>query len=125
MTGRVLVVDDDPRIVAVVRTTLERQGLEIATASNGAECLLAVGASPPNVIVLDVTMPIMDGWQVLRVLRESPATADLPVIMLTAHGEDDAVARGLEAGAHLYLTKPFNTEELLAAVTRLLEPAEG
>ena len=92
----------------------------MAAAANGAECLLAVASLRPDLIVLDISMPVMDGFQVLRVLREKPETERVPVIMLTARTEDADVAQGWRAGADLYLTKPFEVQELVVAALRLL-----
>jgi DNA-binding response OmpR family regulator len=121
MALRLLVVDDDPQVVKIVQRSLEHEGFEVATAYNGAECLLAVGSQRPDLLLLDVTMPVLDGFETLRVLRERPDTRDLPVVMLTARSEGEDVARGLAGGADFYLTKPFQNAELVAAVKRVLE----
>ena len=121
MAKRVLVVDDDPQVVKIIQRALEREGLEVAVATNGAEALLAIGRQRPDLVILDVVMPVMDGFQALRALREKPETKDLPVLMLTARSEDRDVARGWTAGVDLYLTKPFTMEELLTATRRMLE----
>ena len=121
MPKKVLVVDDDPSIRRAVQTVLEAEGIEVCTASNGAECLLAVGAESPDLVILDVNMPVMDGLRALRALRGSAATKALPVIMLTARDEDDDVARGWMSGVDLYLTKPFEVDELRVVVRRALE----
>jgi DNA-binding response OmpR family regulator len=118
---KVLVVDDDPAMRRIVERVLRLEGLEVATAANGAECLIAVGMESPNLIILDVNMPVMGGLQTLRALRENAATRHLPVIMLTARDSDDDVARGWMSGVDLYLTKPFNLQELRVAVRRALE----
>ena len=99
---------------------LARQGYEIATASNGAECLLAMEADRPDLLILDVTMPVLDGYRVLEVIRERPETSALPVIMLTAKREDEDVVRSLATGAELHLSKPFEMAELVAAARALL-----
>jgi two-component system, OmpR family, phosphate regulon response regulator PhoB len=125
----VLVVDDDPHVVTVVRRILEQEGFGVAIATNGAECLLALEARRPDLLLLDIAMPVLDGFQVLRLLKEKPETRDLPVIMLTARSSGDDVARSLLSGADFYLTKPFEAEELVVAVRRVLEvsgpPAAG
>ena len=123
MGQRVLVVDDEPPTVKMIQAALEREGLEVATAGNGAECLLAAESNPPDLVILDVVMPVLDGFETLRVLREKPATRELPVIMLTARREDRAVVRGWMTGVDLYLTKPFQMDDLLTAVRRILTVA--
>jgi two-component system alkaline phosphatase synthesis response regulator PhoP/two-component system response regulator VicR len=120
MGRRVLVVDDDAPTVALIRIALERAGFTVASASNGAECLLAVDRQRPDLLILDVLMPIMDGFQTLRVLRETPASRHLPVLILTCRREDEDVLEGWQSGADLYLTKPFEIEELATAVKRML-----
>ena len=121
MSKRVLVVDDEPSVVRVLRSALELEGFGVSTAANGAECLLAAEANLPDLIVLDLNMPVMDGFQTLRVLRDKPETRSIPVIVLTARVEDADVVQALMTGADLYLMKPFEAPELLAAVNRLLE----
>jgi DNA-binding response OmpR family regulator len=117
---KVLVVDDDPLIRKAVRLVVEGEGADVSTADNGAECLLAVGAEAPDLVILDVSMPVMDGLQALRALRENTDTRDLPVIMLTARDDDSDVAQGWVHGVDLYLTKPFETGELRLALRRML-----
>jgi DNA-binding response OmpR family regulator len=123
MAKRILVVDDDLPVVRLLRTRLEREGFQVDSAGNGAECLMAIEARRPDLVVLDVMMPVMDGFQALRVLREKPETRGLPVILLTAKKEDADVTKGWATGADLYLTKPIDTEELLLAVKRMLQSA--
>jgi DNA-binding response OmpR family regulator len=125
MAKRVLVVDDEASIVRMVSKHLEGAGFEVAAARNGAECLLAVESQRPDLVILDVIMPVMDGFQTLRTLREKSDTQDLPVIMLTARREDEDILRGLMGRADLYLTKPFDTTELILAVKRILEAGEA
>ena len=120
MAKRVLVVDDHPPTVKIIRRCLEREGFEVAAADNGAKCLLSVASRPPDLVILDVMMPVMDGFETLRVLRERPETRHLPVIMLTCRKEDGDVLRGWMSGVDLYLTKPFQTNELLLATRRIL-----
>lgn len=125
----VLVVDDHAPTVHLVRSALEGLGLEVATAANGAECLLEVSKQRPDLIVLDIVMPVMDGFQALHVLQQSEELKDIPVIMLTARSEDVDVAYGWKLGVSSYLTKPFSVEHLVALVGRVLdgvaEPAAG
>ncbi len=125
MSGRVLVVDDDERIRSLLAEYLGTRGFEVDTASDGAVGLEALRARVPDLVVLDVMMPGKDGFEVVRELR---AFSRVPVIMLTARGDDLDRIVGLELGADDYLAKPFNPRELLAriqAVLRRARPAEA
>jgi len=119
----VLMVDDHPATVELVKSALEELGMEVDTAGNGAECLLAVNRRRPALIILDVVMPVMDGFQALQVLQQSPDTRDIPVIMLTAKSDDADVTYGWSHGVTSYLTKPFSVEHLVVLVRRVLEGA--
>jgi CheY-like chemotaxis protein len=121
MAQTVLVVDDHPPTVQLVRTALGGLGMEVRTASNGAECLLAVNEAKPDLIILDVMMPVMDGFQTLEILQKSPETESIPVIMLTARSSDRDVAHGWRSGVTSYLTKPFAIDQLVTLVQRVLE----
>ena len=120
MARKILAVDDEKHIVRLVQINLQKEGYEVATASTGREALDRVGESRPDLIVMDVMMPEMDGFEALKKLKENPETRDIPVIMLTAKAQDADVFRGWQSGADLYLTKPFNPAELLSFVKRLL-----
>src|SRR5882724_9306060 len=114
---RILVVDDDADIRALVKELLERAGAVVREASDGKEALRMLYDARPELIVLDIAMPEMDGWQTLERIREM---TDVPVVMLTAReGELEAV-RGLQGGADDYVRKPFGRQELLARVQALL-----
>lgn len=121
---RVLIVDDEERILNFLRTKLKASGYEVLTAGNGLEAVEQAQAQEPDLIVLDVIMPKMDGFETLKELR---AFSSVPVIMLSAKGTDVDKIKGLGLGADDYLPKPFNPDELVArieAVSRRLEPAE-
>jgi len=122
---RVLVVDDEINIVRLIQVNLERQGYQVETANNGAQALAKIKESRPDLLVSDVMMPEMDGFELLRHVRDEPDLADLPVIVLTAKSQDADVATGYEAGADMYLTKAFHPDELLRFVRRLLPPPNG
>lgn len=119
--GVVLVVDDQMRNIQVVGTMLTREGYEVIPATSGAQALQRVLAQMPDLVLLDVMMPEMDGYEVCRKLREHHDTAALPVIFVSAADDADAVVRGLEAGGTDYVTKPFNRAELLARVRNQVE----
>ena len=121
---RILVVDDEERIINFLRSKLKASGYEALTASNGLEGLEQAQAQEPDLIVLDLLMPKMDGLEMLKELRSFSA---VPVIILTAKGADVDRIKGLQLGADDYLSKPFNPDELVArieAVRRRLEPSE-
>jgi len=123
---RILVVDDQPALRRLMDVVLSEAGFEVHLAEGGAEALEAVRAAPPEVCVLDVMMPRVNGWEVLEALRADPATEDLPVVMLTAKGDPRDRLRGWELGCDAYLPKPFDppdvVNEVMAVLTR--EPAE-
>jgi DNA-binding response OmpR family regulator len=123
---RILVVDDQPALRRLMDVVLSEAGFEVQLAEGGAEALEAVRAAPPEVCVLDVMMPRVNGWEVLEALRADPATEDLPVVMLTAKGDPRDRLRGWELGCDAYLPKPFDppdvVNEVMAVLTR--EPAE-
>jgi DNA-binding response OmpR family regulator len=119
----VMVADDDELLQQLVSHKLAQRGCETLCVDNGEQLLAAVGSRMPSLIVLDAMMPIMDGFETLRRLRADPATAAIPVLMLTARrGEQDVVA-ALNLGASDYLAKPFMPEELALRVRALLEKA--
>lgn len=123
MLPRILAVDDEPTIVRLVEVALSNQGYKVSTASSGAEALEKAKAELPDLVLLDIMMPGMDGHEVQRRLREDPATADIPVVFLTAVGDVDVQLEGLEQGAIDFITKPFDPLDLRARVRELLDPS--
>ena len=117
---RVLVVDDDDDIRRLVAELLRRAGHDVTEAANGRDGLRALHAAPPDLVLLDVSMPDLDGWQTLERIRD---LTDVPVLMLTARGAELDRVRGLQGGADDYVTKPFGRQELLARVQALLRRA--
>jgi CheY-like chemotaxis protein len=116
----VLIVDDDPFIRKLVATTLEDvAGFELAEAGDGREAVAVAEREPPELVFLDIDMPVMDGLDACRELRAAPATAGATIVMLTAAAGDDAEREAEEAGADLFLTKPFSPLELLRLVHAL------
>jgi DNA-binding response OmpR family regulator len=113
----ILVVDDDPDIRGLLRELLDRRGFSVAEAGDGQEALRVFFEQRPDLVVLDVAMPGLDGWQTLERIRE---LSDVPVVMLTAKATEIEKTRGLRAGADDYVTKPFGRQELLARVDALL-----
>ena len=116
----VMIVDDEPNIVQLVRITLENSRVHVLEASDGATALDQAVAVRPNLILLDVDLPDVSGLDVCRRLKEEERLADTKIVMLTAAAQQDDIARGLAAGADLYLTKPFSPVRLLALVEQLL-----
>jgi len=125
MSERVLVADDDPDILTVVKVNFELDGFEVDTAVDGEDALHKAAADPPNVIVLDIMMPRMDGLTALHRLRSQAATANIPIILLTARGLPEDRVRGLELGADDYITKPFDIVELAARVRAVLRRTQA
>lgn len=127
MAASVLVVEDEPDIRALVAFHLEREGFQVRTARSGAEGLTRVKTAAPDLIILDLMLPELDGLEVCRRLRRDPVTASIPVIMLTAKADEVDRVVGLELGADDYVAKPFSPKELVArvrAVLRRSRPAE-
>jgi len=113
----ILVVDDEANIRELARIYLEKEGFRVRSAANGQQALREIENSPPALVVLDLMLPEIDGWEVCRRIR---ATRDLPIIMLTARDDDIDKILGLELGADDYMTKPFNPRELVARVRAIL-----
>lgn len=115
---RVLVVDDDPVILQLVRLNLELEGHQVTEAEDGSAALERARESRPDVVVLDVMLPEIDGYEVCRRLREDPETAGIPVVLLSARALASDVAAGQAAGAAAYVTKPFDPLDLVGVVER-------
>lgn len=125
MSAKVLIVEDDEALAELLRYNLSREGFQIENVQDGEDALLAVEEGAPDLIVLDWMLPHVSGIEICRQLRARSETKDIPVIMLTARGEEEDRVRGLEIGADDYLTKPFSMTELVArirAVLRRLRP---
>jgi DNA-binding response OmpR family regulator len=122
MAETILIADDEPGIRDLARLYLEKEGFRVQMAENGAQAVAQVRQNPPALLVLDLMMPEMDGWEVCRRIR---AESDLPILMLTARDQDIDKIVALEMGADDYLTKPFNPRELVARVRAILRRASG
>ena len=120
MRSKILVVDDEPEAVELVEFNLQQAGYEVISAADGAEALLKSRARKPNLIVLDLMLPEMSGLEVCKTLRRDPATAGIPIIMLTARAAEIDRVLGLELGADDYITKPFSPRELVLRVKKIL-----
>lgn len=117
---KILVAEDERDIRELIAFTLRFAGFEVELASNGAEAVEKVSASIPDLILMDVRMPRMTGYQACETLKENPATQDIPVVFLSAKGQESEIQEGLEAGAKEYILKPFAPDELTAQVHRIL-----
>ena len=124
MAGRILIADDEPNIVVALEYLLSRNGYEVLVARNGEEALQLVESARPDLLLLDIMMPVRSGYEVCQRVRERPEWSHIKVIMLSAKGRDEEVAKGLGLGADLYITKPFSTRELLDKVGSVLQRSE-
>ena len=122
--NKILVVDDDPTIVRLLVVNLQHAGYQVAHAFNGLEALQRIAEDLPDLVILDIGMPLMTGLEMLRTLREHDATRLLPVIILTANSTDQDVFAGYHGGANFYLTKPFNPADLLRYIEQLFNDFE-
>ena len=120
MAYKILVVDDEPTIVRLMEFILARQGHEMLVAVNGEEALEKIRAHSPDLVLLDIMMPRIDGYEVARLVRADPATASLPIIMLSAKAQEEDIRRGVEVGVDEYITKPFSPEHLVHVVAGYL-----
>jgi DNA-binding response OmpR family regulator len=120
MAPRILIVDDEPNIVISLEYLMKREGWETVVAADGEAALAALEKTPPDLVILDVMLPRMNGFEVCRLIRADPRWASLRILMLTAKGRDTEVEKGLGLGADAYVTKPFSTKDLVAQIRALL-----
>lgn len=120
MPKKVLIADDEPNIVMSLEFLMRHAGFEVRSAGDGEQALREAASFRPDVILLDVMLPLRDGFEVCEHIRADSALKDTKVVMLTAKGRDVEMAKGLALGADLYITKPFATRELVASVRRLV-----
>ena len=116
MSKLILIADDEPNIVISLEYLLQREGYRVQVARDGAEALDALRLTPPDLVLLDVMLPKLSGFEVCQRLRADPACSGVRVVMLTAKGREGEVSKGLALGADVYVTKPFSTRELLATI---------
>ena len=124
MSKRLLVVDDEPNLLRAVAVCLRGEGYEVATARSGAEALRRLAESVPDLIVSDIRMPGMDGYQMARHIRASPRTGLVPIVFLTAKDETTDRIEGFRSGVDAYLVKPFEPDELIAVITNIMSRVE-
>lgn len=125
MPARILAVDDSPTVLEMITQILENGGYSVLTAVDGAEALDTARAERPDLILLDVMLPKLDGYRVCRLLKFDQNYRDIPIIMLTAKAEDQAMATGIRTGADQYLTKPVDPDTLLSAIAAELAEASA
>ena len=120
MAKRVLIADDEPNIVVSLEFLMKQRGYDVRVVSDGAAALAAVREFRPDLVLLDVMMPTVSGYDVCQKLREDPGGQDIKIIILSAKGRDVEVSKGMAVGADAYVTKPFSTRELIAKVSEML-----
>lgn len=128
MPSRVLVVEDEESILLSLEFLLGREGYAVDTARDGAAALHMLQTRPPGLVLLDVMLPLIDGFELCRLIRDNPALHGTRIVLLTARGRDTEIARGMALGADAYLTKPFSTRDLMHKVRELLsgnDPAQS
>jgi DNA-binding response OmpR family regulator len=120
MTKRILIADDEPNIVVSLEFLMQQTGYEVKTAPDGEQALRLISEFKPDLILLDIMLPLRNGFEVCQKVRENPAWQHTKIIMVSAKGREVEVTKGLALGADLYITKPFATRELLTSVRQLL-----
>jgi DNA-binding response OmpR family regulator len=121
----ILVADDEPHIVRLVEFALGNHGFDVVTATNGEEAVRLAAERMPDLVLMDVMMPVMNGFEAVRRIKGDPATADIPILMLSAKSQRTEVTEGLDAGAEAYICKPFSPRELVERVGATIGSAEG
>ncbi|RKY71340.1 MAG: hypothetical protein DRP97_02220 [Candidatus Latescibacterota bacterium] len=122
--GHILIVDDDPTLLDMVRTFLTDEGYKTSTCKNGAEALERIASGGLDLVILDLKLPDVDGYEICKKVRQHPDTENLPIIMLTGYTTVEDKIRGIEGGADDYITKPFNLSELKARIEMVLRRAQ-
>lgn len=120
MTARVLIVEDEESILLSLEFLLGKEGYDVGSARDGAAALLVLNQQPPDLVLLDVMLPLIDGFEVCASIRANPALRHTRIMLVTARGREAEIARGMALGADAYLTKPFSTRELMEKVRALL-----
>ena len=120
MSAHVLIVEDEESILLSLEFLLGKEGYAVTTARDGAAALSALQAQPPDLVLLDAMLPLIDGFELCRLIREDPALRSTRIMLVTARGRETEIARGMALGADAYLTKPFSTRDLMDKVRELL-----
>jgi DNA-binding response OmpR family regulator len=119
---KVLIVDDEPNILMALEFLFKRSGYEVRLARDGGEAMKEAEAWRPDLMLLDIMMPVKNGYEVCQSVRERPEFSAMKIVMLSAKGSEAEISKGLSLGADRYVTKPFSTQELLATIDQLLRP---
>jgi DNA-binding response OmpR family regulator len=122
---KVLLIDDDPAIRVLIRVNLEAAGIELLEAGDGETGLALARSARPDIIVLDVALPVLDGWQVGRELKDDPMTHEIPLVFMSAYAQREDLERGLRIGAVDYITKPFDPTALAHRLRQILAASPG
>jgi DNA-binding response OmpR family regulator len=120
MAKKILIADDEPNIVVSLEFLMKQKGYDVKTVGNGEDALRSIAEFAPDLVLLDVMMPRLSGYEVCQKMRENPAWAGIRIVMLSAKGRDIEVSKGMAVGADAYVTKPFSTSDLMAQVRALL-----
>jgi len=120
MAKKILIADDEPNIVVSLEFLMKQKGYEVKSVGNGEDAMRAIAEFAPDLVLLDVMMPRLSGYEVAQKIRENPAWAGIRIVMLSAKGRDVEVSKGMAVGADAYVTKPFSTSDLMAQVRALL-----
>ena len=124
MPKKILIVDDEPSIIVALQFLMEQNGYETVIAFSGVEAMELIGQHRPDLILLDIMLPVIDGFEVLQRVRENLAWRDIRIVLLTALGNEANIAKGLALGADAYITKPFSNIDVVTKVKELLEGGE-
>ena len=120
MTRKILIADDEPNIVVSLEFLMKQKGYDVRVVNNGRDALAAIEEFQPDLVLLDVMMPLVSGYELAQKVRANPALAHVRIVMLSAKGRDVEVSKGIAVGADAYVTKPFSTKDLVAKVQELL-----
>ncbi|MBW2435967.1 MAG: response regulator [Desulfobacterales bacterium] len=123
MSKEILIVEDEPGVVAAIRFLMEQQGYNVRVAEKGEDALDLISTNKPHLVLLDIMLPGMSGWEVCESIRLNPEYRNVKIVFLTARRDEADIARGLALGANAYITKPFNNDQLIARVKALLQDA--
>jgi DNA-binding response OmpR family regulator len=123
MPKEILIVDDEPGVVVAIQFLMEQQGYHVLVAERGEDALDMIYKYKPDLVLLDIMLPGISGWEVCEIIRLDPDYRSVKIVFLTARGDEAEIARGLTLGADAYITKPFSNDQLIAKIKRLLENA--
>ena len=123
MTKEILIVDDEPGVLVAIQFLMEQQGHRVLAAERGEDALDLIYRYKPDLVLLDIMLPGISGWEVCEIIRLNPVYRNVKIVFLTARGDEVEIAKGLALGADAYITKPFSNDELVARVNALLESA--